>query len=206
MRWLNIWLRQFAKFTAKKDFLKMNFKFVSTDIPGCYELLPQKMADIRGSFVKTFQRSVFIQNGLETDWREEYHSLSHKGVLRGMHFQLPPYDHVKIVYCPMGEVFDVVLDLRMDSPAFGQHVHFRLSDEKANIIYIPKGCAHGFYTVSDQAVMMYKVSTEYVSEVDTGILWNSFGASWSDNSPIMSERDKSFIHFSQFNSPFRINQ
>jgi len=184
----------------------MNLECNSTEIPGCYELQPKKMTDLRGSFVKTFHKSTFFKYGFETNWAEEYYSLSRQGILRGMHFQLPPHDHEKIVYCPMGEVLDVVLDLRISSPAFGRHIMLRLSAEKANMIYIPRGCAHGFYTLSEQATMMYKVSTEYVSEADTGILWNSFGASWPDDLPLISDRDKSFAPFYQFNSPFKYKQ
>lgn len=179
----------------------MNLK--STTIPGCFEIIPNVFTDDRGSFVKTFHSDLFAQHGLEVDWREEYYSTSHKGVLRGLHFQLPPHDHAKVVYCTSGEVFDVVLDLRVGSPAYGTHAIFQLGAAKANMIYIPKGCAHGFYTLSEQATMMYKVSTVYAPAHDGGLLWSSVGVPWPDNQPTMSERDKAFPTLAEFTlNPF----
>ena len=174
-----------------------------TDIPGCLQISPKVFIDNRGSFVKTFHTDIFEQYGLEADWREEYYSTSYKGVLRGLHFQLTPHDHAKLVYCTSGEVLDVVLDLRIGSPSYGTHAMFQLNATDAHMIYIPKGCAHGFYTVSEQATMMYKVSTVYAPDHDSGLLWNSVGIPWPDDNPIMSDRDKAFPTFANFTSnPF----
>ena len=140
---------------------------------------------------------------LRTDWAEEYYSVSVKGVLRGFHFQLPPHDHDKLVYCPSGQVLDVVLDLRTGSPSFGKHCIFDLNGDMANVLYIPKGCAHGFFTRSDQALMMYKVTSVYAPDADAGILWSSAGVTWPDVTPQISARDASFPALSQFCSPFR---
>lgn len=180
----------------------MMFEKIETQLPGCFELIPCKMEDQRGWFIKTYHRSAFEGLGLETDWREEYYSVSHKGVLRGFHFQLPPHDHEKLVYCTSGEVFDVVVDLRVGSPKYGQCTFINLNAEKANLVYIPKGCAHGFYAQSDSATLMYKVSTVYVPEADAGILWNSFDIHWPDQNPLISARDARFIPFNEFSSPF----
>lgn len=175
-----------------------------TIIPGCFEITPHRFTDDRGSFVKTFHHDIFHQQGLETDWREDYYSVSRKGVLRGLHFQLPPHDHAKLVYSTEGRVLDAVLDLRIGSPAYGQHVLFELTAETANMIYLPKGVAHGFYTLSNRATMMYKVSTVYVPACDTGILWNSAGIPWPDSHPVVSQRDKSLPALSDFtDNPFR---
>lgn len=175
----------------------------STKIPGCFEIIPKIFTDNRGSFIKTFHRDLFEQQGLETDWREEYYSTSYKGVLRGLHFQLPPHDHAKLVYCTSGEVLDVVFDLRIGSPSYGTHAMFQLNATDAHMIYIPKGCAHGFYTLSEQATMMYKVSTVYAPDHDAGLLWNSVGILWPDGNPIMSDRDKAFPTFTEFTAnPF----
>mgnify|MGYP001497880593 FL=1 len=140
----------------------MTFEVRNTPIPGCVELLPRKLYDERGYFVKTYHRNFFRALGLNTDWREEYFSVSRRGVLRGLHFQLPPHDHEKLVYCTSGEVFDVVVDLRTSSPTYGRHALFQLSDSTAAMVYIPKGCAHGFYAVSDTATMMYKIGRAHV--------------------------------------------
>jgi len=182
----------------------MIFAKTETSIPGSYELLPRKMADARGCFVKTFHCAAFEEHGLETDWREEYYSVSHKGVLRGMHFQLPPHDHVKLVYCVAGSVLDVILDLRVGSPSYGCHAMLELSAEKANMLFIPRGLAHGFYTLSESAVMIYKVSTVYAPAADAGVLWNSAGIPWPDMAPVISERDSAFPPLAEFAAnPFR---
>ncbi|TLU56829.1 MAG: dTDP-4-keto-6-deoxy-D-glucose epimerase [Chlorobium sp.] len=175
-----------------------------TAIPGCFEIIPNIVRDDRGCFIKTFQKALFEKHGLETAWREEYYTTSHKGVLRGLHFQLPPHDHAKMVYCTFGEVMDVVLDLRVGSSAYGLHQTFSLSATDAHIIYIPKGCAHGFYTISDQATIMYKVTTEYTPASDSGLLWSSAGIIWPLQELCISDRDKNFQRFSEFTSPFRI--
>lgn len=180
----------------------MTFHLNQTAIPGCLELIPKVLRDERGLFVKTFHEGVFQEGGLNTHWAEEYYSVSKRGVLRGMHFQVPPHDHVKLVYCPQGRVFDVVLDLRLGSPAFGRFSVFELDEGKANMIYIPSGCAHGFYSFSNTATMVYKVSNVYAPEYDAGLHWNSIGVEWPDKCPVVSERDMSFGGFPDFVTPF----
>ncbi|MGF1495720.1 MAG: dTDP-4-dehydrorhamnose 3,5-epimerase [Elainellaceae cyanobacterium] len=174
-----------------------------TPIPGCYEIHPKIFRDDRGSFVKTFHQEVFTSHGLNTTFAEEYYSVSHKNVLRGMHFQLPPMDHTKLVYCVLGKVLDVVVDLRVGSPTYGKCQQFELSADKANLVYIPPGLAHGFYVTSEIAIMMYKVSTVYAPDLDAGIRWDSIAFSWSNENPIISQRDQNFQSFAEFNSPFQ---
>lgn len=178
------------------------FALKETGIRGCYEVQPRIFDDARGRFVKVFRRDAFTQLGLETGFVEEYYSHSNRGVIRGMHFQTPPSDHVKLVYCVHGEVQDVVLDLRKGSPTYGQSAAIKLSAQKGNFIYIPKGLAHGFCVTSDTATLVYKVSTVYDPHKDTGVLWNSFGADWPTSNPILSERDASFPILKEFVSPF----
>jgi dTDP-4-dehydrorhamnose 3,5-epimerase len=169
-----------------------------TTIPGCFEITPNLFTDERGTFVKTFHHDTFLQHGLETEWREEYYSVSRKGVLRGMHFQIPPHDHAKLVYCTAGSVLDAVLDLRIGSPAYHRHELFDLNADTAHMLYLPKGVAHGFYTLSYSATMMYKVSTVYAPACDTGILWNSAGIPWPDSHPVVSQRDSALPALSDF--------
>ncbi len=171
-------------------------------IAGCFELQPKVFHDGRGTFVKTFHKDFFSELGIQTEWAEEYYSISRQGVLRGLHFQLPPHDHEKLVYCVAGKVMDVVVDLRYGSPTYGQCVTFELNSEAASMVYIPRGLAHGFYTISDTATMMYKVSTVYAPDHDAGILWNSVNVRWPVKEPIMSKRDSEFSPFSCFTSPF----
>lgn len=173
-----------------------------TPIKGCYELQPILRKDLRGSFVKTFHQDIFNKLNLETNFTEEYYSVSKKHVLRGLHFQTPPMEHKKLVYCSSGEVIDVVVDLRKSSPTYKKYQMFNLNSEKANMLYIPEGLAHGFYVLSEIAIMMYKVSSVYSPENDGGIRWNSAGISWPDKNPIISERDKNFVSLEEFRSPF----
>ena len=151
-------------------------------------------SDYRGSLIKTFHEPTFGQCGLETDFIEDYYSISNKNVLRGLHFQVPPHEHTKIVYCVCGKVFDVVLDIRKGSPTFGKFETFIINDENAHMIYISPGLAHGFYTLSDKAIMMYRVSTVYSPDSDSGILWNSANISWPCDEPILHSEIKNFKH------------
>lgn len=179
------------------------FELRASKLSGCYELQPKVLEDERGRFVKVFHEVEFAARGLETGFAEEYYSVSHKDVIRGMHFQVPPMDHVKMVYCVRGEALDAVVDLRVGSPTFGSFELFELSASKANCIYIPRGMAHGFCALSEQAVMVYKVTATYSPKHDTGVLWDSLGIPWSIQEPILSQRDKSFPRFDEFVSPFR---
>jgi dTDP-4-dehydrorhamnose 3,5-epimerase len=179
------------------------FTFKPSKIIGCYEIQPLVIEDSRGRFVKIFHAPEFMERGLETTFVEEYFSVSHKNVIRGLHFQLPPMDHVKMVYCQQGEALDVVADLRVGSPTYGQFELFDLSAKKANGIYIPAGLAHGFCAVSESAVMVYKVSSVYSPEHDAGVRWDSFGIPWPISEAIISIRDRNFPNFCDFVSPFQ---
>jgi dTDP-4-dehydrorhamnose 3,5-epimerase len=177
-------------------------RLIKSPIPGCYEIHPVIFNDERGSFVKTFHADFFSSHGLVSHFVEEYYSHSLQGVLRGLHFQLPPREHEKVVYCVSGEVFDVVVDLRRGSPSYGMFETFILNADKANMVYIPAGLAHGFYALT-RATMMYKVSSLYSPAHDTGILWNSLTIPWPDRNPIISKRDSRFPAFRDFDNPFR---
>jgi len=170
-------------------------------IPGVYEIQPKIFEDERGLFVKTFQASDFEKAGLESVFKEEFYSVSKPNVIRGMHFQLPPYAHAKLVYCTEYKVLDVVLDLRKGD-SYGTVLRCELDAEKRNMLYIPAGCAHGFLSYDKQATMVYHVTAEYHSDHDTGILWNSFDFDWGCDYPTVSARDSGFIGWEQFVSPF----
>ncbi|MEM9542295.1 MAG: dTDP-4-dehydrorhamnose 3,5-epimerase [Cyanobacteria bacterium P01_E01_bin.42] len=173
-----------------------------TSIQGCYAIQPKVRKDERGSFVKTFNKDDFLELNLEIDFAEEYYSVSQKNVLRGLHFQIPPHDHVKLVYCSLGEIQDVIVDLRTASPSYGRYEVLTLNSELANMIYLPRGTAHGFLTLSKSAIVMYKVTTTYAPAFDRGILWDSLDIPWQEKDPILSERDRSFPNFKEFQSPF----
>ncbi len=177
-------------------------KLVESKITGLYEIIPNKHIDERGTFIKIFHKNTFLEKGLITEFAEEYYTISYKGVLRGLHFQIPPQDHIKMVNCVVGEVIDVVVDLRVGSPTYGKYEIFNLNENKGNIVYIPSGMAHGFYVVSKEAILLYKVSTIYSPLHDAGIRWDSVGIPWPDNNPILSERDRNFLNFDEYKSPF----
>ena len=175
-----------------------------TAIKGCYQIFPQVRKDNRGVFVKTFHKEVFETHGLITEFAEEYYSVSHKGVLRGMHFQIPPHEHFKLVYCLAGKVLDAIVDLRVGSPTYHKSCTFELSVEQGNMLYIAPGIAHGFYALTEDVIMQYKVSTAYAPDCDGGIRWDSMDVIWPTSEPILSERDQIFPNLQNFNSPFRI--
>ena len=183
----------------------MNLRLVETTIPGCYELQARQLSDDRGTFVKTYHREWFQSLGLRTDWVEQYYSVSKPGVVRGLHFQLPPHDHAKLVYCISGRVLDVALDLRKGSPTYGEHIRRELSAEKSNMLYLPAGLAHGFSTYGEPATLVYNVTSVYHPASDTGIRWDSAGIKWPHKKPKVSDRDQGFAGFSDFCSPFVFN-
>ncbi|MCB1775852.1 MAG: dTDP-4-dehydrorhamnose 3,5-epimerase [Candidatus Competibacteraceae bacterium] len=180
-----------------------SFQIRPTALPGCVELLPRRQQDERGGFVKVFHRDTFAQLGLETEYPEVYYSHSRQGVIRGLHFQLPPAHQAKLVFCTQGRVQDAVVDLRVGSPAYRQYVTLELSAVAANLIYIPPGLAHGFCVLSDWATLVYQVGSQYAPDLDAGVLWNSVGIPWATSQPIISDRDMSHPPLAEFASTFR---
>ena len=173
-----------------------------TKLHDCYELTPSSFSDERGSFTKIYQDSTFAAKGLHCDFKEEYYTTSCKNVLRGLHFQLPPHDHVKCVFCICGDVFDVVLDFRAGSPTFGTWQSFLLSSSKPTGLYIGQGLAHGFLALSDNATLLYRVTSEHAPSYDSGIRWNSAGIDWPKAEYIISKRDEGLPCLSDWKSPF----
>ena len=174
----------------------------NTALPGLLVVEPFASADARGSFVKTFYEEGFASRGLVTQFAEEYYSDSKRRVLRGMHFQVPPHEHTKIVYCVSGAVTDALIDLRIGSPSYGQAAVFELDASRPRMLYIPPGLAHGFFVRSQSAVLLYKVTSAYSREHDGGVLWSSVPVAWPDAEPILSDRDRAFPALSDFDSPF----
>ncbi|THC43808.1 dTDP-4-dehydrorhamnose 3,5-epimerase [Massilia sp. Mn16-1_5] len=178
------------------------FETQDTGLPGCLLLQPRVLEDARGRFVKTFHEGAFRALGLEAGFVEQYYSHSHRGVVRGMHFQKPPAQHAKLVYCVHGEVFDVVLDLRRGSPTYGQTRSFTLSASQGNALYIAAGMAHGFCATSELATLVYNVTSVYAPEQDEGVRWDSIGVQWPAANPLVSPRDAAFAALADFDSPF----
>jgi len=181
-------------------------RFEPTAVPGCVIVHAPPARDERGGFAKTFHATTFEAAGLRTDWREEFYSFSRRNVVRGVHFQRPPADHAKLVFCLEGEVLDVVLDLRVGSPAYGRPISERLTADDGRGLYIPSGCAHGFLSTSEQSLMLYKVTSVYSPECDTGVLWDSIGFDWPVREPLLSDRDRLHPALVDFESPFRFDE
>lgn len=179
------------------------FDMRQTALAGCVEIHSSPRRDPRGTFVKTFHAEAFAAAGLRTDFREQYYSISGRGVVRGLHFQRPPHDHAKLVYCTEGAVQDAAVDLRLGSPSFGQHIAVNLTAEEGNMIYLAAGVAHGFATLSEKATLIYNVTCVYNQEDDAGIRWDSVGIPWRVTTPLLSDRDAHLPAFSDFPSPFR---
>lgn len=159
--------------------------------------------DNRGHFVKVFEEMPFAARGWPTHFAEEYWSYSIRRALRGLHFQIPPFEHWKLVYCVHGRVVDAVVDVRVGSPTYGHHVMFQLAADAGAAALLGPGLAHGFYVLSDSAVMIYKVTSGYSPGHDTGIRWDSAGIPWPDQDPVISSRDASLVELGQFRSPFK---
>jgi dTDP-4-dehydrorhamnose 3,5-epimerase len=159
-------------------------------------------ADVRGTFVKAFHETAFAAVGIHFTLRESYFSFSRKDVIRGMHFQLPPHQHSKVVFCPQGAILDVIVDLRRNSPTYGQYYAAELSAENHKACFIPEGFAHGFKALTENAMTYYLVSSEYNGPHDTGIRYDSIGIDWAVKEPVLSARDLSFGGLSDFQSPF----
>ena len=183
----------------------MDFSLLKTSLDGVFQIQCKVASDNRGRFIKNFRASHLKELGLETQFVEEFVTTSHKNVVRGLHFQTPPQDHVKLVSCFGGEILDVVVDLRKGSPTYGKHESFHLKEDLGRSIYIPKCFAHGFLALTDHAVVHYQVSTEHSPANDAGILWSSAEIKWPVESPIISERDSKFVALKDFQSPFALS-
>ena len=173
-------------------------------LPGLFLIKPKVFEDHRGHFFESFREDVLAQNGVETKFIQDNQSLSQKGILRGLHFQAPPFAQGKLVRVIQGAVLDVVVDIRKNSPTFGQHVAIELSESNFLMMYIPVGFAHGFLTLQDNTIFTYKCTDYYHPEVEGGILWNSpdLNIPWKIETPILSAKDEKLPTFKSFNSPF----
>lgn len=176
-------------------------EFAREILPGTWHVTLKRFGDLRGSFVKTYLSSAFEEKGLSFLPREEFYSFSHRDVIRGMHFQLPPHDHVKLVYCPMGAVLDVLVDLR-SGLGQGRVASVQLCGDEPSLLMIPKGIAHGFRALSDNSLMVYKTSTEHSPSHDAGVRWDSIGFDWGVDAPVVSARDAAHAALADFASPF----
>ncbi len=179
-------------------------KFISTNISGLLIIEPKIYEDSRGYFFESFQKDIFKNQGIDVDFIQDNQSLSHKGALRGLHFQNPPYAQGKLVRVIKGAVLDVVLDIRKDSATYGQHFSIELTEQNNLMLWIPEGFAHGFQTLKNDTVFFYKCSNKYNKESEGCILWNdeTLAIPWVNIPAIISEKDQQGASFKEFKSHF----
>lgn len=177
----------------------MPFTFAKTSIDGLYVVTPRAFEDSRGFFLEAYAKSAFEAVGIRGELVQQNHSKSIRGVLRGLHFQREPVAQAKLVRCTRGEILDVAVDIRKSSPTFGRWVSFPLSESNRNMLYIPRGFAHGFLTVSDVAEVQYSVDNVYAPDHEGGIIWNDpqLAIEWPIEHPILSDRDRSWPRLSE---------
>ena len=177
-------------------------KIINTDFDNLLLLQTPTFKDERGAFQKIFNSEWFSAVGLTTEFKEIYFSVSKKGVIRGMHFQLPPFDCEKLVYVSKGLILDVVVDLRKDSKTYKKYFSIELDDEQGKYLYIPKGFAHGFTSLSDECIVNYAQTACYSKDHDCGVASDSIEFDWNVKDPIRSGRDFTFEILDKFKSPF----
>ena len=173
-------------------------KFVGQPLGGLFEFEYPRFSDERGEFAKPFHSGSLSEYGLSADFKEFFYSDSHKDVLRGMHFQLPPHAHGKLIFVSGGCVLDVVLDIRHASPTFGEYVSFELCADDQRCLYISPGFAHGFLSLENNSRINYLVTSVHSPAHDAGVRWDSFGFKWPVSSPIVSPRDADFLTLEDF--------
>jgi dTDP-4-dehydrorhamnose 3,5-epimerase len=180
----------------------MPFQFSPLEIPEVILVETKRFGDDRGFFMETYKQAEFAANGIPGPFVQDNCSHSAQGVLRGLHYQIPPYAQGKLLVAVQGEIFDVAVDIRRDSPTFGQWVGAVLSAANGRMLYIPPGFAHGFCVLSDFATLTYKVTAVYMPQYEQGIIWNdpAIGIDWPVSNPTLSARDRQLPTLAQAKS------
>ena len=178
---------------------------IKTKINGAFLIKPQIFKDNRGHFFESFNSKEFYKaTGIDVQFVQDNQSLSSKNVLRGLHFQHPPFAQAKLVSVIKGGVLDVVLDIRKGSETYGEHIGAYLNEDNHHQLYIPEGMAHGFLTLSNETIFCYKCSNYYNKEAEGSILWNDelLNINWGSSNTIVSKKDQQAKNFSSFITPF----
>ena len=181
-------------------------KFIETEISDVIIIEPKVFGDARGYFLESYNQKKFEEVVGKISFVQDNESKSSKGVLRGLHFQKPPFNQAKLVRCIEGRVMDVAVDIRKGSPTFGKHVAIELTGENKRQLFVPRGFAHGFLVLSESAIFAYKVDNSYAPTHDAGIRWDDsiLNIQWGVNESevLVSEKDTKLPFFSEFESPF----
>ncbi|MCB2406824.1 dTDP-4-dehydrorhamnose 3,5-epimerase [Hymenobacter lucidus] len=173
-------------------------------LAGVIEFTPRVFGDARGAFFESFSARIMQEAGAVGDWVQDNQSSSSVGVLRGLHFQRPPYSQAKLVRVATGRVLDVVVDLRRSSPTYGQHVAVELDSRRCNMLYVPTGFAHGFMALEDNTLFLYKCTDYYNPGSEGGLRWNdpTLGIDWGIAEPLVSDKDRVLPLLADFDTPF----
>ena len=176
-----------------------------TELKGLLLLEPKVFEDQRGYFFESFNQQNFSKKGLDLNFVQDNQSKSQKNVLRGLHFQKPPFAQGKLIHVIKGAVLDIAVDIRNLSPSYGKHVSIELNEANKLMLYIPPGFAHGFLTLEDETIFTYKCTEFYNPDAESAIYWNdkTLNIDWGLDDPVLSEKDQNAIAFSQFSSPFQ---
>jgi len=179
-------------------------EIIKTPLEGLLVIKPKIFGDDRGYFFESWSKQSFAKVGLDLDFVQDNQSLSSKGVLRGLHFQNPPYSQGKLVRVIKGAVLDVSVDIRKDSPTYGQHFSVELSEENKTVFWIPPGFAHGFVTLEDNTIFSYKCTEVYNAASEGSLLWNDadLNIDWGIADPLVSDKDRVVGNFKDFKSKF----
>ncbi|MEX2536012.1 MAG: dTDP-4-dehydrorhamnose 3,5-epimerase [Trueperaceae bacterium] len=182
----------------------MNFRFTPLKLPDVIMVKTRGFSDDRGYFMESYRESTFAEGGIGARFVQDNRSLSSRGVLRGLHYQRPPFAQGKLVSVLQGEVFDVAVDLRPNSATFGQWVGELLSDENRLMLWIPEGFAHGFQATTRVAKVHYKTTTEYAPQADAGLRWNDpeLAVEWPILPPLLSAKDEALPGLAQVRDDF----
>ena len=170
-----------------------------------YQVILNPRYDARGFFMRAFDDKIFAAAGLKFEWVQENHSRSERNdIIRGLHFQLPPYSETKLVRCIKGAIMDVFVDLRYNSETFGQWDMVELSESNKKMVLVPKGFAHGFCTITGESEILYKVDNYYMPEFERGLLWNDadLNIQWPVSKPFISPKDSKNMSFKAFVNEF----
>jgi len=172
---------------------------------GVFEIRLEPFVDNRGFFMRTYDVKLLSERGIDREWVQENHSKSiQKGIIRGLHFQMPPFSETKLIRCIRGKIFDVFVDLRKGSKTFGKWGSLELSEENKKMILIPRGFAHGFCTLTKVSEVIYKVDNLYSRENEGGLIWNDHDLKilWPVEHPIISQKDYNNLTFKEFKEKY----
>lgn len=177
---------------------------VETPLQGLLLIKPRIFTDSRGYFFESYNINDFHKAGITVAFVQDNQSLSNKGALRGLHFQNPPNAQDKLVRVIKGSVLDVVVDIRKNSPTYGQHYKVELSGDNNLALFVPKGFAHGFVCLEDNTLFYYKCSDVYNPQAESGLLWNdpALGIDWGIENPVVSDKDLKYTDFNSFSTLF----